>query len=177
MKALKTIIPIGILLFSCLFAVAEKKQKADTAALNKIVQLMKSRIFYVEVDEAYPSGNSSVTINSKYGQKRIGCLLYTSGKTTIELILKLVQVIYIITKLIGIRRNLTKLTHQMCIRDRGRGSLRKTSWVLGYILAMDREYNLVSHRINLRCRVYRLYRSGHLGKMCIRDRPLAADLE
>ncbi len=81
MKALKTIIPIGILLFSCLFAVAEKKQKADTAALNKIVQLMKSRIFYVEVDEAYPSGNSSVTINSKYGQKRIGGDGYVSLAT------------------------------------------------------------------------------------------------
>lgn len=81
MKTLKTILPIGILLFFCLSAVAEKKQKTDTAALGKIERLMKSRIFYVEVDEAYPSGNSSVTINSKYGQKRIGGEGYVSLAT------------------------------------------------------------------------------------------------
>lgn len=78
MKTLKTIIPLGLLLLSCLFATAEKKQKADTAGLNKIVQLVQSRVFYVEVDQAFPSGNSSVTINSKYGQKRIGGEGYVS---------------------------------------------------------------------------------------------------
>ena len=82
MKTLKRIIPIGILLFSCLFAIAEKKQKADTAALNKIEKLMKSRMFYIEVDAAYPSGSGSITINSKYGQKRIGGDGYVSVATT-----------------------------------------------------------------------------------------------
>lgn len=72
MKTLKTIIPIGILLFTCLFAVGEKKQKTDTTGINKIEELMKSRIFYIVVDQAFPSGNSSITLDSKYGQKRIG---------------------------------------------------------------------------------------------------------
>ena len=31
MKTLKTIIPIGILLFTCLFAMGEKKQKSEEA--------------------------------------------------------------------------------------------------------------------------------------------------
>ena len=35
MKTLKTIIPIGILLFTCLFAMGEKKQKSDTAVSPK----------------------------------------------------------------------------------------------------------------------------------------------
>ena len=62
MKTLKTIIPIGILLFTCLFAMGEKKQKNDTAGITKIEQLMKSREFYIEVDQAFPTGNSSITI-------------------------------------------------------------------------------------------------------------------
>lgn len=81
MKTLKTILPIGILLFLCLSAAAEKKQKADTAAMGKIERLMKSRTFYIEVNEAYPSGNSSITIDSKYGQKRIGGDGYVSLTT------------------------------------------------------------------------------------------------
>ena len=56
MKTLKTIIPIGILLFTCLFAMGEKKQKSDTAGIAKIEQLMKSREFYIEVDHAFPTG-------------------------------------------------------------------------------------------------------------------------
>ena len=78
MKTLKTIIPIGILLFTCLFAMGEKKQKNDTAGITKIEQLMKSREFYIEVDQAFPTGNSSITIDSKYGQKRIGGEGYVS---------------------------------------------------------------------------------------------------
>ena len=81
MKTLKTIIPIGILLFSCLFAVGEKKQKTDTTGIDKIEKLMKSRIFYIEVDQAFPTGNSSITIDSKYGQKRIGGEGYVSLAT------------------------------------------------------------------------------------------------
>ena len=81
MKTLKTIIPIGILLFTCLFAMGEKKQKSDTAGIAKIEQLMKNREFYIEVDQAFPTGNSSITINSKYGQKRIGGEGYVSLAT------------------------------------------------------------------------------------------------
>lgn len=81
MKTLKTIIPIGILLFTCLFAMGEKKQKSDTAGIAKIEQLMKSREFYIEVDQAFPTGNSSTTIDSKYGQKRIGGEGYVSLAT------------------------------------------------------------------------------------------------
>ena len=81
MKTLKTIIPIGILLFTCLFAMGEKKQKSDTAGIAKIEQLMKSREFYIEVDQAFPTGNSSITIDSKYGQKRIGGEGYVSLAT------------------------------------------------------------------------------------------------
>ena len=81
MKTLKTIIPIGILLFTCLFAMGEKKQKSDTAGITKIEQLMKSREFYIEVDQAFPTGNSSITIDSKYGQKRIGGEGYISLAT------------------------------------------------------------------------------------------------
>ena len=33
---------------------------------------MESKRFYILVDDAFPSGNSSVTINSKYGTKTIG---------------------------------------------------------------------------------------------------------
>ncbi len=78
MKTLKTIIPIGILLFTCFFAMGEKKQKTDTTGIAKIEQLMKSREFYIEVDQAFPTGNSSITINSKYGPKRIGGEGYVS---------------------------------------------------------------------------------------------------
>ena len=103
MKTLKTIIPIGILLFTCPFAMGEKKQKSDTAgitkieqlmksilsfhdyepkiSITKIEQLMKSREFYIEVDQAFPTGNSSITIDSKYGQKRIGGEGYVSLAT------------------------------------------------------------------------------------------------
>ena len=81
MKTIKTIIPIGILIFSCLFAVGEKKQKTDTTGIDKIEKLMKSRIFYIEVDQAFPTGNSSITIDSKYGQKRIGGEGYVSLAT------------------------------------------------------------------------------------------------
>ena len=81
MKTLKTIIPIGILLFTCLFTMGEKKQKSDTAGIAKIEQLMKSREFYIEVDQAFPTGNSSITIDSKYGQKRIGGEGYVSLAT------------------------------------------------------------------------------------------------
>ena len=81
MKTLKTIIPIGILLFTCLFTMGEKKQKSDTAGIAKIEQLMKSREFYIEVDQAFPTGNSSITIDSKYGQKRLGGEGYVSLAT------------------------------------------------------------------------------------------------
>lgn len=81
MKALKTMIPLSILLFSCLFVVAEKKKKPDAVAFEKMIELMKSRVFYIVVDEAYPTGNSSITIDSKYGQKRIGGDGYVSLAT------------------------------------------------------------------------------------------------
>ena len=42
---------------------------------------MKSREFYIEVDQAFPTGNSSITIDSKYGQKRIGGEGYVSLST------------------------------------------------------------------------------------------------
>ncbi|MFR7877205.1 MAG: hypothetical protein ACLU4J_12905 [Butyricimonas paravirosa] len=48
MKTLKTIIPIGILLFTCLLAMGERNRKA-TRGIAKIEQLMKSREFYIEV--------------------------------------------------------------------------------------------------------------------------------
>ena len=63
------------------FAMGEKKQKSDTAGIAKIEQLMKNREFYIEVDQAFPTGNSSITINSKYGQKRIGGEGYVSLAT------------------------------------------------------------------------------------------------
>ena len=39
------------------------------------------RVFYIEVDQAFPTGNSSITIDSKYGQKRIGGEGYVSLAT------------------------------------------------------------------------------------------------
>jgi len=73
MKTSRFILPIGLLLFSCLsLTAAEKKTKTDTAAFNKLVRLMESKHFYILVDDAFPSGNSSVTINSKHGSKTIG---------------------------------------------------------------------------------------------------------
>jgi len=81
MKTLKTIIPIGIILFICLLAVGEKKQKNNTTDINKIEELMKSHLFYIIVYQAFPSSNSSITIDSQYGQKRIGGEGYVSLAT------------------------------------------------------------------------------------------------
>lgn len=72
MKTQKIILSIIALLVVGLPGMAEKKQKTDTAAFNKIVQLIKSKNFYVNVDAAFPMGNSSITIDTKHGSKRIG---------------------------------------------------------------------------------------------------------
>ncbi len=69
---MKTTISIGIFLFACLFAWGEKKQKNDTTGMAAIEQLIKSREFYIEVDQAFPMGNSSITINSQFGTKQLG---------------------------------------------------------------------------------------------------------
>ncbi len=81
MKTLKTIIPIGILLLPASSRWVKRNRKSDTAGIAKIEQLMKSREFYIEVDQAFPTGNSSITIDSKYGQKRIGGEGYVSLAT------------------------------------------------------------------------------------------------
>lgn len=73
MKTRKNILIIGILIFSSFVVTArEKKAKVDTAAFNRIVELVKSKIFYITLDDAFPSGNSSIVIDSKYGKKTIG---------------------------------------------------------------------------------------------------------
>lgn len=74
MKTLSKILPAGILILSCLFAQASdrKKEKADPEAFNKLVELVKSNLFYVEATDAYPSGNSSITVQTKHGSTTIG---------------------------------------------------------------------------------------------------------
>ena len=73
MKINRFILTIGILLFSVLFTIAaEKKVKTDTAESNKLVKLIESKVFYIVVDDAFPTGNSSISISSKYGEKTIG---------------------------------------------------------------------------------------------------------
>ena len=48
------------------------KTRKSTASFNRIVELVKSKIFYITLDDAFPSGNSSIVIDSKYGKKTIG---------------------------------------------------------------------------------------------------------
>lgn len=78
MRTLRTIMPIIALVFIGLTTMAEKKQNVDTAAFNKMVNLIKSKNFYVNVDAAFPSGNGSITVDTKYGSKRIGGEGYVS---------------------------------------------------------------------------------------------------
>jgi hypothetical protein len=74
MKTLKYILPAGIVLLSCLTAAAgeRKRVKEDSAAFRALVQLVKSKVFHVEATDAYPLGNSSVTITSRHGSTTLG---------------------------------------------------------------------------------------------------------
>ncbi|MDR2131592.1 MAG: DUF4251 domain-containing protein [Odoribacteraceae bacterium] len=74
MNTLKCILSAGVLLFSCLSAPAgeRREEKRDTTAFDKLVALVKSQVFYVEATDAYPTGNSSVTITSQHGTTTVG---------------------------------------------------------------------------------------------------------
>ena len=74
MKTLKIIFPMGMLLLSCFLVQAEgkKKEKGDPEAFTKVIELIESKVFYVEVTDAFPTGNSSITVNTKYGTNRLG---------------------------------------------------------------------------------------------------------
>ncbi len=78
MKTLRNIVPIIALLLAGLTGMAKEKQKADTAAFNKMVQLVNSKNFYINVDAAFPMGNGSITVDTKYGSKRLGGEGYVS---------------------------------------------------------------------------------------------------
>lgn len=78
MKTLKTIVPIIALLLAGFAGVAKEKQKVDTAAFNKMVRLVNDKQFYINVDAAFPMGNGSITIDTKYGTKRLGGEGYVS---------------------------------------------------------------------------------------------------
>ena len=78
MKTLRNIVPIIALLLAGLTGMAKEKQKADTAAFNKMVQLVNSKNFYIHVDAAVPMGNGSITVDTKYGSKRLGGEGYVS---------------------------------------------------------------------------------------------------
>ena len=49
-----------------------KKEKGDTAAFDRLVELVRGKVFRVEATDAYPTGNSSVTITSNRGTTTIG---------------------------------------------------------------------------------------------------------
>ena len=78
MKTLKTFLPIIALLLTGFAGMAKEKEKVDTAAFNKMVRLVESKNFYVNVDAAFPMGNGSITIDTKYGTKRLGGEGYVS---------------------------------------------------------------------------------------------------
>jgi hypothetical protein len=73
MKTSKYIITVGALLLSCLaFAGERSREKNDTTAFARLTRLVESRCFRVEVTDAYPTGNSSVTISSRHGTTTLG---------------------------------------------------------------------------------------------------------
>ena len=72
MKINKFILFVGLFLSSCFYTMAtEKKTNSDTAAFNKIVQLVKSKKFCIYVDHAFPTGRS-ITLDTRKGEKTIG---------------------------------------------------------------------------------------------------------
>lgn len=74
MKNRIKILIAGFLLFSC-FAVQageRKKEKDNQEAFEKVVKLVESNFFYIEATDAFPSGNSSITIKTTYGSRTLG---------------------------------------------------------------------------------------------------------
>ncbi|MDR2414344.1 MAG: DUF4251 domain-containing protein [Odoribacteraceae bacterium] len=73
MNTLRCILATSALLVCLTSAGSErKKEKIDTTAFNKIVELVKSKVFRVEATDAYPTGNSSVTLSSPHGTTTLG---------------------------------------------------------------------------------------------------------
>jgi hypothetical protein len=73
MKTSKYIITAGALMLSCLaFAGERSREKNDTTAFARLARLVESRCFRVEATDAYPTGNSSVTISSRNGSTTLG---------------------------------------------------------------------------------------------------------
>ncbi|MDR0766340.1 MAG: DUF4251 domain-containing protein [Odoribacteraceae bacterium] len=68
MNTLRCILAASALLVCLTSAASErKKEKTDTTAFGRIATLVKNKTFRVEVTDAYPTGNSSVTISSPGG--------------------------------------------------------------------------------------------------------------
>lgn len=64
---------LTLILLSALLAVgASERKKEDPAAFAKIVELVESNQFYIRVTDAFPTGNSSITIRTKYGTNTLG---------------------------------------------------------------------------------------------------------
>ncbi|MDR1414851.1 MAG: DUF4251 domain-containing protein [Odoribacteraceae bacterium] len=73
MKTLRFILAAGALAFATPSLAGDgARTKGDTAAFGKIVRLVESRQFRVEATDAYPTGNSSVTIESRHGSTTLG---------------------------------------------------------------------------------------------------------
>ena len=72
MKSMMKWVPVLALVLASTAAGARERQKADTAAFRKMVELVRGGENYIEVDAAFPMGNSSIDISTKHGTKRLG---------------------------------------------------------------------------------------------------------
>lgn len=72
MKTLKCMLAAGAMLVCSGAAASGEKEKSDSTAFEQVVALVKSKCFRVEATDAYPTGNSSVTIASRNGTTTLG---------------------------------------------------------------------------------------------------------
>lgn len=78
MRSIMKWVPVLALVLASTAAGARERQKADTAAFRKMVELVRGGEYYIEVDAAFPMGNSSIDISTKHGTKRLGGEGYVS---------------------------------------------------------------------------------------------------
>ena len=85
MKTRKSILIIGILIFSSFVVTArEKKAKVDTAAFNRIVELVKSKIFYITLARCVPERKQQYRnrfqIREKNNRRRRSCFFSNESR-------------------------------------------------------------------------------------------------
>ena len=61
-----------LLLCFCVQAAEKRDDKNNREAFAQMVALVESNLFYIELTDAFPTGNSSVNIKTKYGTRTLG---------------------------------------------------------------------------------------------------------